>query len=195
MLRINSPKYLIIHHTGGIDVDPLADTSNQTFEVVNAWHRQNPNTWLGTYSSLGYAIGYHYFIDKKGKMTQGREDYDEGAHCVDHNIDSIGICMAGNFDVTSPTNAQISSLNEIIGKKMKEYDISINNVVPHRYFSKKTCYGNRLTDNWLRDIMNPPVEKMILPCVQEHVIIEEQKKQISRLQQLIQDLINLFKRR
>lgn len=109
----NIPKFLIIHHCGGTDLNPLADSSNQTFEDVNAYHRTAPNVWLGYLSSLGYAIGYHYFIEKNGKVTQGRADTDEGAHCKGFNTQSIGICLAGNFDATMPSQAQIEALKAL----------------------------------------------------------------------------------
>ena len=59
----NTIKYLIIHHCGGTDLYPKYDTSNQTFEVVNQYHKEK---W-DFKSNLGYYIGYQYYIDKTGK--------------------------------------------------------------------------------------------------------------------------------
>lgn len=153
----NNPLALIVHHTGGTDANPLADSSSQTFEIVNAWHRQNPLVWLGYLSSLGYAIGYHYFIDKTGKVTQGRADTDEGAHTIGKNTSSLGICLAGNFDLTLPTTAQITVLQTLLKEKMQQYKITADNIHPHRHFVQKTCYGKNLADDWARSLVAPVV--------------------------------------
>ncbi len=184
---MNKPEYLIIHHCGGSDSNPLLDTSNQTFEDVNEYHRQK---W-DFKSSLGYYIGYHYFIEKDGKMTQGRADTDEGAHTIGYNLKSLGICLAGNFDVTLPTEAQIGSLKWILRDKTTEYDISMSNIVPHRKFASKSCYGNHLSNDWAGTLLTskPPA----VPCVAEKDTIELQKKQIWNLQTLIANLIKYFK--
>ncbi|MES2224177.1 MAG: peptidoglycan recognition family protein [Patescibacteria group bacterium] len=186
----NNPKYLIIHHTGGTDADPKFDTSNQSFEVVNEYHRQK---W-DFKSSLGFYLGYQYFIDKNGKVTQGRADSDEGAHTIGKNLESIGICMAGNFDVTMPTTLQIQALKTLIKNKMALYSIPLSNVVPHRKFAVKSCYGNLLGDYWAQVLVDDtPIIITPSACVAEKDIIKVQEQQISRLQQLINSLIKIFK--
>jgi hypothetical protein len=152
-MRTNTPVWLIIHHCGGIETDPLFDTSNQTFEQVNAWHQSNHNVNPGYPSSLGYYIGYHYFIEKSGTVRQGRLDTDEGAHTKGMNTTSLGICLAGNFDVTLPTAVQISALKQLLSNKSKEWNIPHANIVPHRRFAQKSCYGMRLGDNWAADLL------------------------------------------
>lgn len=157
-MRKNDPKLLIVHHTGGTDADPLADTSHHTFEIVNDWHKQNPNVNLGYPSSLGFYIGYHYFIDATGKVTQGRLDSDEGAHTVGKNTTSLGICLAGNFDATLPTKEQVAALKTLLSAKMEAYAIPLANVVPHRTYATKTCYGRKLSDTWAQELLKvvPP---------------------------------------
>jgi hypothetical protein len=184
----NIPQWIIVHHCGGTDLDPLADTSGQSFEVVDNYHRQKWNFQ----SSLGHYIGYHYFIDKEGKVTQGRADKDEGAHTIGMNNQSLGICMAGNFDLTTPTDTQQKALKSLIANKMQEYGISIDQIVPHRHFANKTCYGKHLSDDWCKNLVKP-VEKPIESCLVERDIIESQKVQIGRLEALIQSIINFFR--
>ena len=141
---MNAPRWIIVHHTGGTANDPLANTSHHTFEMVDNYHRQLWNFR----SSLGHYIGYHYFIDHNGKVTQGRADTDEGAHTRGYNRSSIGICLAGNFDSTVPTKQQEDALRLLIQRLAKKYNIAKAAVVPHRKFANKTCYGRRLTDDW-----------------------------------------------
>ena len=40
-------------------------------------------------------IGYHYLIDRNGKLAEGRPVKRAGAHVKGHNSNSIGICLIG----------------------------------------------------------------------------------------------------
>lgn len=178
-MRTNVPQWLIVHHTGGSDANPLQDSSNFTFAQCNTLHQNNPNINLGAPSSLGYYIGYHYYIEKDGSLHQGRLDSDEGAHCVGMNITSLGICLAGNFDATLPTQAQIDSLAKLLIQKSTKYNIPLSNIIPHRHFASKTCYGNKLPDTWASDLVkNTP--KVVTPSNNAKIIqqITELLKQI-----------------
>lgn len=140
---MNTPKYLIIHHTGGTDKNPLLDTSNHTMETVDAYHK-----------SLGWdGIGYNWYIEKSGLLKKGRDEAKTGAHTIGYNDKSIGICLAGNFDATMPTNEQIATLQRLLVEKVAQYGISKENVVPHRKFASKTCYGKKLGDDWARNLV------------------------------------------
>lgn len=141
-MQDNFPKWIIVHHTGGTDEDPLADTSSHTLEIVNEWHKH-----------LGWeGIGYHWFIEKDGKTRAGRAETYHGTHTIDHNKDSIGICLAGNFDVTLPTQEQINALKTLLKDIRGRYPIPLENIVPHRKFAQKTCYGMKLPDTWARSL-------------------------------------------
>lgn len=159
-----TPKWLIVHHAGGSDADPLQDSSNYTFEMCNQDHKIRFNMM----SSLGFYVGYQYFIDKKGIVRQARKDTEEGAHTIGHNTDSIGICLAGNFDATLPTDAQIASLKRLLETKMKEWNIPSSNIVPHRRFAVKTCYGKKLADDWAQKLLSPAImEDKVTPLLQK----------------------------
>lgn len=143
---LNTPEYLIVHHTGGTQENPLADTSHHTYEIVHNYHL-----------SLGWeGFGYHYFIAKDGALKAGRAENYHGAHTKNYNQKSIGICLAGNFDATMPTKAQESSLQALLEMLSKKYNIPNENIVPHRRFAPKTCYGKLLADDWAARLV--PVE-------------------------------------
>jgi hypothetical protein len=139
---------IILHHTGGTDAQPLADSSNYTFDQCNNDHKVRFNFM----SSLGYYVGYHYYMDKNGVIKQARTDTEEGAHAVGHNK-KIGICIAGNFDATLPNDAQVKSLRIWLADRKKKYPQLVK-VSPHRKYAKKTCYGNKLPDTWGQDQLN-----------------------------------------
>lgn len=153
----NYPAYLIVHHAGGTDANPLQDSSGYTVQNCNADHKARFNF----ISTLGWYVGYQYFIDKNGRVTQCRADDEEGAHTIGFNTSSIGICLAGNFDSTIPTHEQVTSLELLMGGLIAKYQIRLENIRPHRDFAVKSCYGWRLAENWARSLMgdyyvNPP---------------------------------------
>lgn len=148
-MQDNFPEYIIVHHTGGTNADPLADTSHHTFKIVDDYHK-----------SLGWeSIGYHYFIEKDGALNAGRAETRHGAHTVGYNQKSIGICLAGNFDLTLPTEEQIKTLTILIKDIRTRYEIPTEKIIPHRKFANKTCYGNKLTDDWARKLVAEPMPK------------------------------------
>ena len=138
--NLPDPKYIVVHHSA----------SNETFEQVNEYHKQK---W-GLISSLGYGIGYQYFIEYSGKVYQGRRDNEEGAHCVEANRpgfwnkNSIGICLQGNFEEMEPTTNQLIELKKLIDKKKTEYNITDNRIFGHREISPTLCPGQFLFQ-WL----------------------------------------------
>lgn len=142
----NNPTVIITHHTGGTDAQPLADSSNYTVEQCDRDHKANPRINLGYPSSLGYYVGYHYYINKSGQVTQTRLHTDEGAHCFGMNRSSIGVCFAGNFDLTRPTEAQMMAWYKLYGELLKQYP----NIptYPHRKYATKTCHGRNLSDDF-----------------------------------------------
>lgn len=126
--NLDTPKYIIIHHGGG--------TFN--FDQVNKHHTDK---W-GFISSLGYGIGYQYWISYTGRIYQGRRDTETGAHTIGYNRNSIGICLQGNMDIDEPTPAQLEALAKLVKQKKGEYNITT--IHGHRNFSATSCPGDKL---------------------------------------------------
>lgn len=147
----NDPKWIILHHAGGSDANPLLDTSNQTFLDIDKYHQYR---WNGeTKSSLGFYCGYHYVIDRFGTLTQARNDLEGGAHTIGMNYSSIGICLIGNFDLTYPTPEQIKALGSILARLQARYLVPSSRIVPHRQFASKTCFGSLLESVWGAEVL------------------------------------------
>lgn len=164
---MNTPKYIIVHHSSGTAANPLADTSHHTVEIINEWHKQQFNFK----SSLGSYVGYQYVIERDGKVTQCRADNEAGAHTIGRNNDSIGILVIGNFDVTLPTDAQVTSLRKLLIEKSAKYHILPENIVPHRKFANKTCYGKLLSDTWAADLVEDDEEP-----APSHMMLQDMKR-------------------
>ena len=129
-----APLFIIIHHSG----------NNAGLFADNEYHK---SLW-NFKSSLGWYLGYNYWIDYDGKVTQTRDDKEEGAHTIGYNKNSIGICCRGNFNLEQPSMFQIQALDDLIRKKQKEYGIINNRVEGHQHFSNTSCPGKFLYQ-WL----------------------------------------------
>lgn len=168
---MNPIKYIIVHHTGGTDANPLADSSNYTVQQCDRDHKARFNMK----SLLGYWVGYTYYIAKDGTVTQTRKDGEIGAHTIGFNGNSIGICLAGNFDATLPTPAQVESLRKLINEKAKKFNVPPANIVPHRTFAKKTCYGNKLSEDWARKLLIVEKPKPVFSIIEIGQVGEQVK--------------------
>lgn len=149
-MKIN---FLVIHHTA------VSYTKNpDQLVATNNYHKQKWNS----ISKLGYYVGYHYEIAADGTYTQTRRTDESGIHVVGHNFDSIGIAMDGNFDLELPTEKQVNTLTNLLVELHAEFPKA--QIVPHRKFANKTCYGKLLSDDWASNlILN--IKKMTLNYV------------------------------
>jgi len=154
----NYPKYLIIHHTGGTDKNPLTDTSKHTAKDIERWHLSKG--WEG--------LGYQYVAHKDGKVWKGRPEFYHGAHCSKYNKKSIGICMSGNFDLTLPTAKQEASMKILIKDIQTRYPNII--IKYHRDFARKSCPGNNIKKDWIKSLLE---EEMIR--VPKRILLELKK--------------------
>ena len=130
----NKPKRLIIHHTSD---------NGKTPERMNEVHIQEG--WAG--------IGYHFYIRSDGTIYRGRPEKAIGAHAKKNNNDSIGIALEGNFEKTSPTEAQMESLVKLSVDMIIKYNLS--EVVGHRDVYDTLCPGTNLSlDDLHKRIIN-----------------------------------------
>lgn len=87
-------------------------------------------------------IGYHYVIYRDGSIKEGRDVQISGAHCTNHNTNSIGICYIGGVDtLNNPkdtrTKEQKQSLIELLCALKKLYPTAT--IHGHCEFAKKAC--------------------------------------------------------
>lgn len=133
-----TPKRIIWHHSA----DP---STKKQFTKINEYHK-NRGFPL---SSRGFYVGYHWLVEQDGTAVQSREERELGAHDNGENLDSIGICLAGDFNTQLPSEAQTKAACTLLEQIIKRWHISIVNVEPHRTDDMTDCPGRNLTDNWL----------------------------------------------
>lgn len=132
---MKTPNKILIHHSAS----PIEWTTHRD---VNRWHKKRG---YGV-SSEGFNIAYHYFIESDGEVIKARSDWERTKHTKieDVNNESIAICLAGNFEVDKPTEAQRDALSDLIYEKASEYGIKHNNVLRHRDVQSTKCPGKNL---------------------------------------------------
>lgn len=144
----NSPSGIIWHHSAVVGEGHQAD-------AINTSHKERGFPL----SSLGFNGGYHILIEKDGTIVRYRNDNEIGAHTLNHNVNTLGICMAGNFSVEAPTSEQCVALGKQVFDWQKQYMIPTTQIRPHKYFRNTECPGNALRQEWLWDIIGDLAQK------------------------------------
>lgn len=108
-------------------------------------------------------IGYHFVIQPSGRVDQGREITELGAHVEGFNKDNVGICLIGK---TQFSKAQFQAVRELLASLAMQYGIPAHEIYTHNYFNpKKTCPNmplNRLIA-WYAGGHPEAVEPYVLP--------------------------------
>ncbi|MDX1681496.1 MAG: peptidoglycan recognition family protein [Phycisphaeraceae bacterium] len=89
-------------------------------------------------------IGYHFVIDRGGRIWQGRDLRYQGAHVKNHNEHNIGVMVLGNFDLQRPATVQISTLQKLLSALRASYDVPVRRIHTHRELNPTTCPGKHL---------------------------------------------------
>jgi N-acetylmuramoyl-L-alanine amidase len=134
LVALKNVMYIIVHHTEEIGWD------------INKTHRfhQEHRGWSG--------IGYNFFIEENGEIIKGR-GYHVGAHAYSYNQKSIGICLAGNFDIHIPSIEQLKSLSKLCIFLLEQYNLSTTQILGHRELKStaKSCPGKNFNMDQIRE--------------------------------------------
>ncbi len=127
---------ITVHHEGW---NPVVFTDMETtaerLELIRRSHIQR----LGAGD-----IGYHYVVDRGGRVWQAREERYQGAHVRGNNENNLGIMCLGNFDIQSPSSEQLRSLVAVIKAAQAEHKVSLSNVKTHQEINPTACPGKVL---------------------------------------------------
>ncbi len=138
---IGSITHLIVHHDAQFRPDAYDDLTRYT-QQANFHIRRGED-----------GLQYHYKISNLGEIYQCRDLKDTLWHCGNYGVNrsSIAICLDGNFEVQTPTEAQLKSLQELLTKlctKHPEFPADQDDVFYHNEVAKpghKTaCCGTNL---------------------------------------------------
>lgn len=136
------PDCITIHHDGLPYEDrPYTSTGSSAAQArLRLYHsgHVNHNGWAD--------IGYHFAIDRAGRVWECRPLAYQGAHVRSRNDGNIGILVMGNFDVQRPTSAQVRALGGHVKALCLSYGISQGQVHTHKEWrgAKTQCPGKHL---------------------------------------------------
>ncbi len=146
------PTRITLHHTA--DLKPVGSSLAENAERIRAYQTAHQQT-------EGWAdIGYHFVVDRQGRVWEGRSLTLKGAHAGNKaaNEHNIGIALTGNFDATTPTPAQMTAVTTLVMWLCNEYGIPSAQIFTHHqmeqmYHIKGTtrCPGKRF-DAYLEQI-------------------------------------------
>lgn len=107
---------------------------NQTSSAaqIDQWHKKRG--WK--------CIGYHYVIRRDGSIERGRPESMVGAHCLNHNQHSIGICYEGGLDANGKAAdtrnpEQKTALRALLVELKQSYPRAL--IMGHNVFANKAC--------------------------------------------------------
>lgn len=137
MNRMAPIRHITVHHDG---MEPFYATDRATvaahLEGIRRLHRRK-----------GWAdIGYHFAVDRAGRVWEARPLNWQGAHVKDHNPGNIGIVVLGNFEEQTPSDAQLDAVREHVTLLMHIYDVPPSRVHTHQEWqgAKTACPGASL---------------------------------------------------
>jgi hypothetical protein len=146
MPRREKARYLTVHHTGRLASSRplqqnLASFQRQMFDYhIDYGPGRSKRIYLGD-------IPYHYFIDKEGRIGEGRElKYAAYSNTVyETPIEQhITVVLDGNFQIVWPTKAQIASLTDLLTHLAREHSIPTSRILVHSDLAQTLCPGQNL---------------------------------------------------
>lgn len=100
-------------------------------------------------------IGYHYVIRRSGVVEVGRPEEVVGAHCINHNANSIGICLAGGLSKKDGQTISCVNYTEDQYRALARVLFRLKNKYPyvqlhgHQDYANKFCPGFNVKEWWL----------------------------------------------
>ncbi len=135
MNRLSPVRYITVHHDG---MDPFFDIGQRaTAARIEAIRRAHRLRGWGD-------IGYHFVVDRAGRVWEGRSLRYQGAHVKNHNYANIGIVALGNFDRQQPSQAQLASMRQLVSLLMDRYHVPASQVSTHQEWAPTACPGRYL---------------------------------------------------
>ena len=99
---------LIVIHCSAVRPDQTSSAAQ-----IDSWHRKERHWKLG--------IGYHYVVRRDGTIEPGRPEEQIGAHCLNHNAHSIGVCYEGGLDIRGqPADTRTAEQKQAMRQLLEE---------------------------------------------------------------------------
>jgi tetratricopeptide (TPR) repeat protein len=177
---------ITVHHSAIPETQRDFDSSSRSIRSIQTVHMGIAHGWAD--------IGYHYLIDRAGRIWRGRPEYIQGAHAgnPEANRGNIGICLLGDYSAQEPTLEQKSALRSLLLTLIGAHGISVDQLYTHQEMRQlyrlapTECPGERLQAfvDSLRDELRrgrrAGSDAPVAPSLLHHVNAGETLSQISR---------------
>jgi N-acetyl-anhydromuramyl-L-alanine amidase AmpD len=137
MNRMTRIRHITVHHDG---MDPFFAVNRSVvaahLELIRQLHRRK-----------GWGdIGYHYAVDRAGRVWEARPLVYQGAHVKDHNPGNIGVVVLGNFEIQAPSEVQLAAVRGHLSVLMSAHGVPVSRVHTHQEWdgAATACPGGRL---------------------------------------------------
>ncbi|XP_011497199.1 PREDICTED: peptidoglycan-recognition protein SC2-like [Ceratosolen solmsi marchali] len=148
-LKIKPPTHVIIHHSA-TDTCTTRAVCQAKIRAFQKYH-MNDKKWKD--------IGYNFIIGEDGNIYEGRGWGKNGAHTIDYNNRSIGICIIGTYQNRIPNIVAIKAIKNLISYGVTTGNISNNYIlIGHRQADSTSCPGEKLYQfiqtlpHWMNDL-------------------------------------------
>ena len=125
------PTFIIIHHS------LTKDGATVSWTAIRKYHIETKG-----WAAIGYNAGIELVGDSY-EILLGRMPDEPGAHTVNMNSRSVGICVVGNYDVDELPLKALEKLVEVCRYFMRTYGIPVANVRRHSDYAQKSCPGGK----------------------------------------------------
>ena len=130
--------HLVVHHTAGSNSNT---NYTQVIRDIYLFHTE-VNQWSD--------IGYNFLIAQDGTIFEGRDPGDDltefevvGAHFCGKNTGTLGVAMLGNYELATPTEDALLSLQSVLATAADFFDIDVLQESPHRGSTLAHIAGHR----------------------------------------------------
>jgi len=133
--RGQKPVRITIHHSA----------VHFTKERDAATHIKNIQTWGMGEARNWTDIPYHFIIDPKGNIFEGRDMFTEGESNTSYDTSGhLQINLLGNFNEQEPTEEQLQAAVALIAWASHKHGIPIETIKAHKDFASTQCPGENL---------------------------------------------------
>ena len=133
---LNGAQRITIHHEGSSNFwsNDVSATAAR-IEMIRQQHLQRMTAG---------DIGYHFIVDRAGRLWEGRQLVFQGAHVKDQNEHNVGVMVLGNFETQRPTQQQLATLQRTLAAISGTYRIRSSRVYSHQELAATLCPGKSL---------------------------------------------------
>ena len=147
-MKAHTPNRITVHHTA-----TLQKFDQSVKEKILALQKfsQNPGKLGNGKAKPAWAdVPYHYYIDCKGEIAEGRDvnfagdtntEYDPTEHAL--------VVLEGNFEEEQPTDAQMVSLKAMVAWLRTRFDVPPERIKTHKDYAKTACPGKNLYERMM----------------------------------------------